>query len=179
VTSLRLTVTQVGSETGNVGLAEFQTFALGDSNPPPTGEPSNIAPLASVTASSERAPTQDAQNAVDGVADGYPSNPGHEWATVTENAGAWIDLQWPTSHVVSSVRLHDRPNADDQVLGATLTFSDGSSVAVGALANNGGGVTIEFAPRSVTSVRLTITASSPSTVNVGLAEFFVFASASN
>jgi hypothetical protein len=36
--------------------------------------------------------------------------------------------------------LHDRLNSNDQITGTTLSFSDGSSVTVGTLANNGTGV---------------------------------------
>jgi len=42
------------------------------------------------------------------------------------------------------VVLYDRPNATDQITGGTLTFSDGSSVAVGSLANDGSPVTVAF-----------------------------------
>jgi LmbE family N-acetylglucosaminyl deacetylase len=139
----------------------------------------NIANSAKVTSSSERAPAQAARSAIDGVAAGYPAEPGREWATVAETAGAWIELRWATPHVVSGVRLHDRPNPDDQIVRATLTFSDGSSVPVGALENDGSATDIEFDPRRVTWLRLSIDACSSSTVNVGLAEFFVFASARN
>jgi LmbE family N-acetylglucosaminyl deacetylase len=151
----------------------------------PGGEPSrgpagvNIAASAKVTASSERAPAQGARNTVDGVVAGYPAAPGREWATVGETAGAWIELRWAAPQVVSAVRLHDRPNGDDQILRATLTFSDGSSVAVGPLDNDGAATDLEFDPRRVTWVRLTIDATSSSTANVGLAELLVFASPRN
>ena len=69
------------------------------------------------------------------------------------------------------VVLYDRPNATDQITGGTLTFSDGSSVAVGSLANDGSPVTVAFAPRSVTWVRLTVNSVLAGTRNVGLAEF--------
>jgi hypothetical protein len=69
------------------------------------------------------------------------------------------------------VVLYDRPNATDQITGGTLTFSDGSSVAVGSLANDGSPVTVAFVPRSVTWVRLTVNSVLAGTRNVGLAEF--------
>jgi LmbE family N-acetylglucosaminyl deacetylase len=199
--SLRLSVAQVSGATANVGLAEFEVFELAGATPaapsptplpaptaPPTPSPStpttapafvgsNVASSAKVTASTERAPVQGARNVVDGIAAGYPADPGREWATVAETAGAWIELRWATPQMVSRVRLHDRPNPDDNITQATLTFSDGSRVPVGALKNDGSAVDIDFEPRRITSVRLTIDASSPSTVNVGLAEFLVFDSA--
>ena len=55
--------------------------------------------------------------------------------------------------------------------GGTLEFSDGSSVPVPELPNNGSGLTIMFPVRTVTSVRLEITSVSATTTEVGLAEF--------
>jgi hypothetical protein len=66
--------------------------------------------------------------------------------------------------------LHDRPNADDHITSGTLTFSDGSQVAVGDLPNDGTALTVDFTPRSVTWVRFTVTGVSGSTRNVGLSE---------
>ena len=137
----------------------------------------NIAPGATVSASSERPPAQSARKAVDQLTGGYPTAPDHEWATATETRGAWIELRWNTAHVVNRVRLHDRPNSDDQVLTGTLTFSDGPPVAVGALSNDGTAVDVEFPPRTVRWVRFTINSTSPTTANVGLAELLVFESA--
>ena len=55
-----------------------------------------------------------------------------------------------------------------------ISFSDGSTLAVGATSNNATPVTYTFPARSVTSLRLTITQVTASTANVGLAEFQVF-----
>jgi hypothetical protein len=133
----------------------------------------NLAPLASVSASSENAGrSQDAFKATDGIVDGYPHDPTTEWASVGQLSGAWIRLDWASVHTVSQVVLHDRINLEDQILGATLTFSDGSSVPVGVLSNDGTGLQIEFAPRNVTWVRLTVTSARGS--NTGLAEFKVY-----
>jgi LmbE family N-acetylglucosaminyl deacetylase len=135
---------------------------------------SNIAPAASVTASTQRASRQAASKAVDGFIDGYPIDPSHEWATVTERAGAWIELRWPAAYVINRIRLHDRPNLDDQVRSATLSFSDGTTVPVGPLSNDGAGLDVVFAPRRVTWVRLTVDSVAPTTANIGLAEILVF-----
>ncbi|HKO92902.1 MAG TPA: hypothetical protein VJU61_17220, partial [Polyangiaceae bacterium] len=82
-------------------------------------------------------------------------------------------LSWPAATTVSSVTLFDRPNSDDQVLGGTLSFSDGSSVAVGALSNGGSAVQVSFASRSVTWLRFTVSSVSANTYSVGLAELEV------
>ena len=135
---------------------------------------SNIAPLALVTASSERPPRQTALKAVDGFTDGFPVDPDHEWATLAERAGAWIELQWPLAYMLNRVRLYDRPNPDDHILAGTLSFSDGSSVAVGPLNNDGTSVDVLFTPRRARWIRFTVNSTSSSTANVGLAEILVF-----
>ncbi len=138
----------------------------------------NIAQEALVTFSSQNTATQQlAIRAVDGVVDGYPGNFTHEWATRSEGVGAWVQLSWNAPRSVHRVVLHDRPNANDQIVEALIQFSDGSTVTVTELANNGGATTVVFAPRTVTSLRLTVLAVRSTTVNIGLAEMLVFESA--
>jgi LmbE family N-acetylglucosaminyl deacetylase len=140
---------------------------------------SNIAPIAAVTASSENPPDgQQAVKAVDGVVDGYPGDYTREWATDGENDGAWITLTWARPYSVNHIVLYDRPNSDDQILSATLLFSDGSTIVVGALDNSGLPTEVTFPPRVVTSVRLTVNTTSAATQNVGLAEIEVFRTSS-
>jgi LmbE family N-acetylglucosaminyl deacetylase len=135
----------------------------------------NIAPQASASASSQNgADGQLALSAIDGVADGYPGDAAREWAAVNERDGAWLRLQWAAPVTVNRVVLFDRPNSSDQVTGGTLTFSDGSSVPVSALLNDGGGVTVSFAARTVSWVKFTVGSVSDATLNVGLAELQVF-----
>src|SRR5690606_37638681 len=115
----------------------------------------NVAGTAVVTASSQNSSTnQLAIRAVDGVIDGYPGDYTREWATQGQGAGAWIQLNWSVPVTVNSIVLYDRPNASDRIAGATLLFSDGSSVAVGALNNDGTATTVGFTSRTVSSVRL-------------------------
>jgi hypothetical protein len=135
----------------------------------------NIAPLATLTASSENpADGQQAIKAVDGIVDGWPGDYTREWATLGQKTGAWIRLTWATPYTVDKVVLYDRPNSNDRVTAGTLTFSDGSSVSVGTLANNGAATTVTFTARTVTSLTFTITRVSSSTQNIGLAEIQVF-----
>ena len=138
---------------------------------PPSGPSANVASSATVTASSQdTADGQGAINAVDGVAAGYPASPGNEWSTVKGKAGSWIQLTWSSPQTLAKVVLYDRPNLVDQATGGTLAFSDGSTVTVGALPNDGSPLTVTFAPRTVTSVRFTVTSVLAGTANVGLAE---------
>ena len=134
----------------------------------------NIAPEAEVTASSEAAQYgQTAEKAVDGVIDGYPGDYTREWATTGQGVGAWLQLSWSIPYNVSRVILYDRPNLYDQILSATLTFSDGSTLQVGALNNAGAAVEYSFTPRVVTSLTLTVNTVSGSTQNIGLSEIQV------
>ncbi|HSL35295.1 MAG TPA: hypothetical protein VK883_00590 [Arthrobacter sp.] len=176
-TSLRLTVTTVSGTTKNVGLAELQAYP-GTEAPAPAPAPtaSNVAASASVTASSQNTTSgQTAVKAVDGVIAGYPVDSTREWATVGGKAGSYLNLAFPAAVTLNRVVLYDRPNSNDQVTGGTLTFSDGSTVAVPALDNAGQATTISFTGRATTSVRLTVTTVSGTTRNVGLAEFQAYA----
>ena len=138
---------------------------------------SPLASSAVVTVSSENIETaQTGAKAVDGVASGYPADSTNEWATVGGGAGSWIQLTWAQDVSLDEVVLYDRPNTDDQITGAVLTFSDGSAVEVGSLTNSGAGVSVAFAARAVSWVKLTITSVSSTTYNVGLAEFEAFGS---
>ena len=136
----------------------------------------NIASQATATASSESTSSgQLAASAINGVIGGSPELTSPEWRSSGERAGAWIRLTWPTPVVVDRARLYDRPNALDQITSAVLSFSDGSTVSVGALDNDARtGTSVAFQPRTVTSVTLTVTGVSGSTTAVGLAEFQVF-----
>ena len=139
-----------------------------------SGSDTNIASLATATASSQTTSTgQTAAKAIDGVVGGYPGDYTKEWASSGQGVGAWLKLTWPSAEVIDAVVLHDRPNTNDQITAATLTFSDGSSVPVGVLPNDDTGLTVTFAARSVTSLTLTVTTVSSTTRNVGLAEIEV------
>jgi hypothetical protein len=156
VTSMRFTVTSVSPATRNVGLAELQVFSP------------NIATRAKVTASSENtAGNQQAAKAVDGFPTGGPTR---EWATAGGKAGSWLRLTWRTPQTIDRVVLQDRPNGNDQITGGRLVFSDGSTVAVPALPNNGAARTITFPRRTVTNLQLNVTSVSATTRNAGLAE---------
>jgi hypothetical protein len=141
----------------------------------PAGTPGtvNVARNATATASSENSSRgQQASKAVDGVVSGYPTDPTREWSAVRQIAGAWITLRWGTPQTIGRVVLHDRINTTDRILSGTLEFSDGSTLAVGALPNDGTGQTIAFPLKTVTSVTLRV--ASGTGENTGLAEFEVY-----
>ena len=134
----------------------------------------NVARQATVTASSQNTSTsQLATSATDGVIDGYPGDYTKEWATVGGGVGAWLKLVWGSAVTVNKVVLYDRPNLNDQVTGGTLTFSDGSTVNVPSLNNDGSATTVTFPAKTTTSLLFTVTSVSATTGNVGLSEIQV------
>jgi hypothetical protein len=115
------------------------------------------------------------ENAIDGVADGAPAFPNNEWNVKAGTPKAWIKLTWPKPIEAKRVLLYDRPNPDDQVLAGKLTFSDGSSVSVGELPNDGKTpVDLTFPEKQITWMRFEITQSSRTTKSPGVAEIGVF-----
>lgn len=155
-------------------------YTVGSSTEPPTDplpeHGTDVTSGASVTASAENpADGQTAAKAVDGVVSGYPDAPTAEWAAPWGGVGTWIQLDWAAGTTLHEVDLADRPNGDDRVTGGTLTFSDGSSVAVPALDDGGAVQRVAFAARHVTWVRFTVGSVSRTTRNVGLAEIRAFA----
>ena len=115
----------------------------------------NLSLTAQVTASSESV-SQGRMRAVDGIVDGAHHDAAREWVSASQLAGAWIQLDWPAPVSVSQVNLHDRPLDGENVLAGTLSFSDGSSIAVGALPPDGKVLPVTFAPKSVSWVRFTV-----------------------
>ena len=93
---------------------------------------------------------------------------------------ASIELQWTNPYVVDRIVLYDRPNSTDQIWWGTINFSDGSTVSVGNLNNNGAGVIFDSAhnadftpsPKTITSLTFNIT--SASGTSTGLAEIMVY-----
>lgn len=147
---------------------------------------SSFAKEAEITASSDKKNSdkkidQSAIKAVDGIRDGFavglPYNhqryPHAEWVTNGEKEGAWIDLKFRETKDISKVVLYDKPNMEDQILGGTLVFDDGSEIKVGELSNNGRPVEIEVNKASK-SIKFVVTKVSESTTNTGLAEIEVY-----
>ncbi|GAA0537581.1 hypothetical protein GCM10010172_18700 [Paractinoplanes ferrugineus] len=162
VSSLRFTINTVSSTTANVGLAEMQAYTA------------NVATQAFVSVSSESTGSQQlGVKAVDGYASGTPAAPTREWATVGGKTGSWLKLDWKSPRTMTRVVLYDRPNTNDQITGATLTFDNGDTVAVPALTNNGAATTVTFPEHTTSSLVLTVTSVSTTTANVGLAEIQV------
>ncbi|MGH8733168.1 MAG: DUF7402 domain-containing protein, partial [Burkholderiales bacterium] len=115
----------------------------------------NLALAAQVSASSESV-SQGRMRAVDGIVDGAHHGAAWEWVSASQLGGAWIQLDWPAPMSVSQVNLHGRPLTGENLLAGTLSFSDGTSIAVGALPALGKLLPVTFAPKSVSWVRFTV-----------------------
>ena len=136
-----------------------------------SARPGNVAAAAHVTLSSGGP----ARGVVDGRVGGYPADRTAEWTTRGEKAGAWAKLDWPAPQTVDRIVLFDRPNPDDHVTAGRIDFSDGSSETFGPLDNAAAvGTAVAFPPKTVTWLKVTLTAVSPETVNIGLSELAVF-----
>ena len=72
---------------------------------------------------------------------------------------------------IKAVRLFDRPNPDDHTQAGTLTSSDGSSIDVAEIADDGSMKTIAFDAKTVTWIRFQVTGGRGS--NRGLSEIEV------
>jgi hypothetical protein len=134
----------------------------------------NLAPAAVATFSSlEQASTS---GIADGKVGGYPGNRAEEWSTAGERADASVRLTWSTPQTVSRVVLYDRINPNDRITSGRLSFSDGTSVDVGAVPNSpaDGPLAVDIPARSVTWLEFRITGVSAMTENIGLAELAVY-----
>ena len=109
--------------------------------------PDNIAPLATIEASSNASHISALTNITDGIIriDGKG-----EW--VSENLkGLWgililpsIQLSWDQSRSINKVVIYDRPDVESWIAGGTLSFSDGSEISVTQIPNDGTPKVISF-----------------------------------
>ena len=153
-------------------------------------ETNSIGLFADITASSEnssdsRWDDQSAVKAVDGIADGYATGlanlhtrfPWAEWVTKNEGAGAWLNLAFNEEYKVSTIKLYDRPNTDDQITASHLELDDGTRIEVGELPNDGSVKIINLGEEKVVkNIKFVVDKVSDSTTAVGLAEIEVLGS---
>jgi hypothetical protein len=134
----------------------------------PGGQPAglrNIAPFATVTASS----AEDSGGQSGGVADGVVD--ASQWVTRGELQGAWIKLTWDRPAVVEQIDLYDRPSPVDYILGGTLIFDDGAMIPVPKLPPDGTPWHVKIPPKHVNWIMFRIDAAQGRTT--GLAEIMV------
>ncbi|KAI5475263.1 Carbohydrate-Binding Module Family 1 protein, cellulose binding protein [Pseudohyphozyma bogoriensis] len=183
-TSVTFTVDSVSSTTSNVGLSEIQCFGTvaatsGNATTPITYSLTDDWALNATATASSYSSGQPATAAIDGLIGGYTTAGGiytQEWASNGQGVGAWLLLTWPEAIVVDTVVLYDRPNLNDQVTSASLQFSNGTTVTVGSLINDGSAYPVSISNVSTTSLLFTVTGVSASTSNAGLSEIEVYGS---
>ena len=145
---------------------------------PALAGPDNLAPLAQPTASSSRGPAQAAAQATDGII-GVAGR--GEWACAGDTTDwgyirfPWLQLTWAQPVTVGRVVLYDRPAPGVHTAGGRLLFSDGSTVWVNQLPNDGTARAVSFAPRQVSWVKFEVTDGRGR--DLGLSEIEVFAPA--
>ena len=134
----------------------------------------DIAPQATATVSGNEG-GYGPQGAIDKIPGGYPTT-----ATTNGRAakkeGATMRLTWKTPQKIDRIALFDRPNENDNATRSQLTFSDGTTVEVGPLPNDGKTpADVRFPAKTVIWVEWKALAVSDNTLNIGLGEFAVFA----
>ena len=129
----------------------------------------NIAPEAEVSVSSEYF---DSNWSKEKLTDGIVKIDGKgEWSSNFETY-PWVKLNWDTLRTINKIVLYDRPHPSFAVYSGTLTFSDGFSIKVGELPNNGDSLEISFESKQVTWIKFQVDDSSGGTI--GLAEIEVY-----
>lgn len=120
----------------------------------------NIAPLAKVTASTSLSQQFTPEKAVDGIigVDGVG-----EWACegILTSWGdlryPWIQFEWDKAYTISRIVLYDRVNTYDNIAGGKFVFSDGSTLYVNQIPNNGFGKEVKFPAKKVNWVKFQAT----------------------
>lgn len=152
---MRLQVNE-GSGT-HVGLSELQMI-----------EAANRAREATITASSQFNDHYGSARMTDGVV-GYHDN--GEWASSGE-VNPWIQLSWDAAVTMDRIRVYDRINLADNALSGVLRFSDGTSLTVTEIPEDGSVKEVVFDQKTVEWVIFEVTGGMGS--NVGLSEIEIF-----
>ncbi|BCM88917.1 oligosaccharide 4-alpha-D-glucosyltransferase [Abditibacteriota bacterium] len=105
---------------------------------------------------------------------GYPGDRGAEWSA-NQKEGATIRLTWKTPQKINRIALYDRPNTNDNVLRSQLTFSDGTTLEVGTLPNEGDTpYEVRFPDKTVEWVEWKALSMSDASEHAGLSEIAVY-----
>ena len=128
----------------------------------------NVAPNATVSVSSEfDVNSHPKANVVDGK---FGKQDVAEWASAGE-VNPWVKLDWSTAQDVRAIVVYDRSNPIDNVMGGTLSFSDGTSIKVVGIPTWGEAKLITFPMKQVSWIKFQAEGSQG--VNGGLSELSV------
>jgi nitrogen fixation protein len=154
-----------GGEGANLGVSEFEIYG-------PARLRTNVAPLATTTTSSVFSNDYRPQRAIDGIW-GYNQ---WVWASAGE-LNPWLQLDWSSTQVVTAVRIYDRPGTGENINSGVLTFSDGSSITVENIPQDGAlPKELHFEAKDITWVKFQVTGGEGA--NLGVSEFEVYGTSS-
>ena len=95
---------------------------------------------------------------------GSATDPGAEWVAAKPGVGSWVQLTWNHPVELNNLVLVASSDPSRQVSAGFLRFSDNSAVQVPAMTDRQA-TAVAFAPRSVTSLRFTV-----STLELGIGD---------
>lgn len=149
-------------------LSAFFTSALASTE--------NIAPQATITASTSLNDGYKPQNIADGIIRIHGKG---EWACQGDTTDwgyvrfPWLQLDWKSSMKVNRVVLFDRPSLKEHIATCKLLFSDGSMLWLNEIPNDGTGKVIQFPAKTVQWIRIVVTDGKGR--DIGFSEVEVFA----
>jgi hypothetical protein len=79
----------------------------------------------------------------------------YEWASKGER-GAWLQLDWAMPVTATEIVLYPRRDAANRITSGTLTFSEGSSIAVNQFPEDGSALKVRIGEKRITWARFTI-----------------------
>ena len=140
--------------------------------------PHNIASLAKVSCSSAAGKEMDATRVSDGLI--RILNTG-EWRSGSRldmrgrvRPFPWVQLDWDYPVNISRIILYDCPDISSHTAAGTLSFSDGTSIDVNLIANDGAPKVVDFDSKRVSWIRFQVTDGEGE--NLGLSEIEVLPS---
>lgn len=138
--------------------------------------PHNIASLAKVSCSSAAGKEVDATHVSDGLI--RILNTG-EWRSGSRldmrgrvRPFPWVQLDWDYPVNISRIILYDCPDISSHTAAGTLSFSDGTSIDVNLIVNDGAPKVVDFESKRVSWIRFQVTDGEGE--NLGLSEIEVF-----
>ncbi len=133
----------------------------------------NVSQYATVTSSGVEG-GYSLDGATDGIIGGYPGSKNEEWSAGSK-VGATLTLTWNVPQTIDRITLYDRPNLNDQITSGEIAFSNGSTLAVSELPNDGKTpLELRFPAKTVMALTFKVRTMTPSSENAGLSEIAVY-----